>query len=184
MDQVGSPSEKPGRWKPSFKFKKPNFKLSGNMALITGVTMGLLAAVVQGYFGLQPPAGDGICAVSHPVNLINWFLNNIFNTDYTLHSIFVEVPVLTSVGFIIGSVIASVRNKEFKFRRGPVRDNVLAFILGFVIINVGLLWGSCPIRTAVLSAYGMYFAMLMMGMMILGVVAACLYIKWKVRRTR
>jgi hypothetical protein len=164
------------------------------MALITGITMGLLAAAVQGYFGLQPPAGDGICGISHPANLVNWLVNSITHwvagffhgagTNFTIHSIFVTVPVLTSVGFILGSFIAAIRNKEFKLRRGPVRDNVLAFILGFLIINFGLLWGSCPIRTAILASYGMFFAILMMGMIVLGVVVACLYIKWKVRRAQ
>jgi hypothetical protein len=160
------------------------FKLSDNMALITGLVMGILAAVVQGYFNVQPPVGSGICGISHPANLVNWLVNNVFNTDFTIHSIFVTVPVLTSVGFIIGSFIAAVKNKEFKFRPGPVRDNILAFILGFTIINFGLLWGSCPIRTAVLSSYGMIFAVLILGMIVLGVVAACEYIKWNVRRVK
>jgi hypothetical protein len=158
MEQGGlTPAEKPRRWKPSFK-------LSGNLALITGITMGVLAAVV------------------HPANIVNWLVNNIFGTNFTIHSIFVTVPVLTSVGFIIGSFIAAKKNKEFKLRPGPVRDNVLAFILGFLIINFGLLWGSCPIRTAILASYGMFFAILMLGMIVLGVIVACLYIKWKVRR--
>jgi len=161
---------------------RPKIKLSDNLALITGLTMGVLAAVAQGYFNLQPPVGDGICGVSHPANLVNWLVNNTFNTDFTIHSIFVTVPVMTSVGFIIGSFVAALRNKEFKFRIGPVRDNLLAFILGFLIINFGLLWGSCPIRTAVLSSYGMLFSILILGMIVLGVVAACEYIKWKVRR--
>ena len=176
MDQANiTPNVKRPRWKPSFK-------LSGNMALITGITMRLLAAAVQGYFVLQPPAGDGICGISHPANLVNWLVNSIFGTKFTIHTIFVTVPVMTSVGFVIGSFIAAVKNKEFKLRRGPVRDNVLAFILGFLIINFGLLWGSCPIRTAILASYGMVFAILMLGMIVLGVFAACLYIKWKVRR--
>lgn len=163
-----------------------NKLLSGNMALITGLTMGVLAAVVQGYFGLQPPAAAGICGISHPANLVNWMANNIFhpNPSFTIHSIFVEVPVLTSVGFIIGGFVAAVINKEFKFRPGPVRDNILAFILGFIIINFGLLWGSCPIRTTILAAYGMMFAMLILGCIVLGVVVACEYIKWKVRRAK
>jgi hypothetical protein len=154
------------------------------MALITGLTMGILAAIVQGYFNLQPPAGDGICGISHPANLVNWLTNKVFGTNFTIHSIFVTVPVLTSVGFIIGGFVAAVRNKEFKFRPGPVRDNILAFILGFLIINFGLLWGSCPIRTAILSAYGMLFAMLIMGCIVLGVVVSCEYVKWKVRRAK
>ncbi|MCL1885724.1 MAG: YeeE/YedE family protein [Dehalococcoidia bacterium] len=161
---------------------RPSIKLSGNLALITGITMGVLAAVVQAYFGVQPPAGEGICAISHPADLVNWFVDKIAGTNYVTHDVFVTVPVLTSVGFILGSFVAAVRNKEFKFRSGPVRDNMLAFILGFLIINVGLLWGSCPIRTAILASYGMWLAVLILGMIVLGVVAACLYIKWKVRR--
>jgi hypothetical protein len=172
------PGTKPKGWWP------PKIKLSSNMALITGLTMGVLAAVVQGYFNLQPPAGDGICGISHPANLVNWLTNNVFGTSFTIHSIFVTVPVLTSVGFIVGGFIAAFLNREFKFRPGPVRDNVLAFILGFLIINFGLLWGSCPIRTAILSGYGMLFAMLIMGCIVLGVVVACEYIKWKVRRAK
>lgn len=161
---------------------KYNFKLSANLALITGLMMGILAAAAQGFFDVQPPVGEGVCAVSHPSNLVNWLSNNIFGTEFTIHGIFVIVPVLTSVGFIIGSAIAAIKNKEFKIRRGPVRENLLAFIFGFLIINFGLLWGSCPIRTAVLSSYGMVFAMIILLTMVVGVIAACEYIKWKVRR--
>jgi len=161
---------------------KYNFKLSANLALITGLMMGILAAAAQGFFDVQPPVGEGVCAVSHPSNLVNWLSNNIFGTEFTIHGIFVIVPVLTSVGFIIGSAIAAIKNKEFKIRRGPVRENLLAFMFGFLIINFGLLWGSCPIRTAVLSSYGMVFAMIILLVMVVGVIAACEYIKWKVRR--
>lgn len=161
---------------------KYNFKLSANLALITGLMMGILAAAAQGFFDVQPPVGEGVCAVSHPSNLVNWLSNNIFGTEFTIHGIFVIVPVLTSVGFIIGSAIAAIKNKEFKIRRGPVRENLLAFMFGFLIINFGLLWGSCPIRTAVLASYGMVFAMIILLVMVVGVIAACEYIKWKVRR--
>ena len=161
---------------------KYNFKLSANLALITGLMMGILAAAAQGFFDVQPPVGEGVCAVSHPSNLVNWLSNNIFGTEFTIHGIFVIVPVLTSVGFIIGSAIAAIKNKEFKIRRGPVRENLLAFMFGFLIINFGLLWGSCPIRTAVLSSYGMVFAMIILLVMVVGVIAAFEYIKWKVRR--
>jgi hypothetical protein len=161
---------------------KYNFKLSTNLALITGLMMGILAAAAQGFFDVQPPVGEGVCAVSHPSNLVNWLSNNIFGTEFTIHGIFVIVPVLTSIGFIIGSAIAAIKNKEFKIRRGPVRENLLAFMFGFLIINFGLLWGSCPIRTAVLASYGMVFAMIILLTMVVGVIAACEYIKWKVRR--
>ncbi|MDD4794355.1 MAG: hypothetical protein RBS96_03960, partial [Dehalococcoidales bacterium] len=86
------------------------------------------------------------------------------------------------VGFILGSTAAALKNKEFRFRKGPVRDNIFAFMLGFIIINFGLLWGSCPIRTAILASYGMVWAMLVLLAIVLGVIASCEYIKWKVRR--
>jgi len=166
------------------KIKMPRFKLAGQLALITGLTMGVGAAVVQGYFGVQPPVGEGVCLVTHPSNLVNWIANNLFGTNFTIHGIFVAVPTLLPVGVIIGSIIAAIIHKEFKFRRGPVRDNLLAFIFGFLVINFGLLWGSCPIRTAVLSSYGMVFAMVILVVIVAGVIAASEYIKWKVRRMR
>lgn len=162
--------------------KKPSLRLAPNMALLTGIAMGVLAAIAQGFFDVQPPVGDGVCAVSHPANLINWLSNTIFNTEFTIHGIFVGIPVLTSVGFILGSTAAALKNKEFRFRKGPVRDNIFAFMLGFIIINFGLLWGSCPIRTAILASYGMVWAMLVLLAIVLGVIASCEYIKWKVRR--
>ena len=164
------------------KLPKFEFKLSASLALITGLVMGLLAAVAQGFFDVQPPVGEGVCFVTHPTNLVNWIVNNVFGTEFTVHGLFLAVPVLTPVGAIIGSMIAAWRNKEFKLRRGPVRENMLAFILGFLIINFGLLWGSCPIRTAVLSSYGMVFAMVILLVIVVGVVTASEYIKWKVRR--
>lgn len=159
-----------------------NFKLSANLALITGLTMGVLAAVAQGYFEVQPPVGLGVCAITHPSNLVNWVVNNVFGTEFTIHGIFVAVPVLTPIGWIIGSFVAALRNKEFKFRRGPVRENLLAVIFGFLIVNLALLWGSCPIRTVVLASYGWIFAMIILATIVIGVIVSCEYIKWKVRR--
>jgi len=161
---------------------KKSLGLIPNMALLTGIAMGVLAAIAQGFFNVQPPVGDGVCAVSHPANLVNWLSNTVFGTEFTIHGIFVGIPVLTPIGFIVGSTIAALKNKELRFRRGPVRDNIFAFILGFIIINFGLLWGSCPIRTAILSSYGMVFAMVVLASIVLGVIVSCEYIKWKVRR--
>lgn len=162
--------------------KAPSLKMAPNLALFTGIAMGVLAAIAQGFFNVQPPVGAGVCGVSHPANLINWISNTLLGTEFTIHGIFVGVPVLTSVGFILGSTVAALKNKEFKFRKGPVRDSMFAFMLGFIIINFALLWGSCPIRTAILASYGMVWAMIVLLAIVAGVVAACEYIKWKVRR--
>lgn len=167
------------------KMKKFKFRISNYLALITGLVMGVLAAVAQGVFDIQPPVGQGVCLVSHPSNLVNWISNNLFPTNFQMFSIqgvFVAVLVLTPVGIIIGSFIAAVKNKEFKIRRGPLRDNFLAFLLGCLIINFGLLWGGCPIGTAVMASYGMVFAVVILVVIVAGVIAGSEYIKWKVRR--
>jgi len=165
--------------------KKFKMKISGYLAVITGLVMGVLAAVAQGVFDIQPPVGQGVCLVSHPSNLVNWISNNLFHTNFQMFSIqgvFVAVLTLLPVGVIIGSVIAAVKNKEFKFRRGPVRENFLAFLLGCLVINFGLLWGGCPIGTAAMSSYGMINAMIVLVAIVAGVIAGTEYIKWKVRR--
>lgn len=164
------------------KMIKFRFKISNYLALITGLVMGVLAAVEQGVFDIQPPVGQGVCLVSHPSNLVNWILNNLFSTNFSVFSIFVAIPTLLSVGVIIGSFIAAVKNKEFKIRRGPVRDNFLAFLLGCLVINFGLLWGGCPIGTAAMSSYGMVIAMIVLVAIVAGVIAGSEYIRWKVRR--
>jgi len=169
----------------NFALKKPSLRslrLAPNLALLTGIAMGVLAAIAQGFLNVQPPVGVGVCGVSHPTDLLNWISNTLFGSDFTVHGVFLAIPALTPIGFILGSTLAALKNKELKFRRGPVRDNIFAFILGFLVFCFALLWGSCPIRTAVLSSYGMVFAMIVMVAIVIGVIASCEYIKWKVRR--
>lgn len=162
--------------------KIPRFKLRAQYALITGLVMGILAAVGQGFFGVQPPNAEAICFISLPAKMINYGSNSLFGTNFTILGVFANTPVLLPVGALVGAVVAAVLNKEFKFRPGPVRDNFYAFILGFLVINLGLLWGSCPIRTSILASYGSVFAMLILVVIAAGCISASQYIKWRVRR--
>lgn len=158
------------------------FRIAPWLAFITGFVMGVLAAVGQGFFGLQPPVAAGVCLVSHPRDLINWVVNAIFLTNFTIHEMSLAFPVLTPIGVIIGSFIAAVKNREFRLRPGPVRDNIIAIILGFLVATFALMWGSCPIRTDVLVSYGFLLAVLVLLAMIAGDIVACEYVKWKARR--
>lgn len=164
------------------KIKMPKFKLAAQYALITGLVMGILAAVGQGFFGVQPPVAEVICLISLPAKLVNWVSNTLFATEFTISGVFATTPALLPVGVIIGSVVAAVLHREFRFRRGPVRDAVFAFMLGFLVINFGLLWGSCPIRTTILASYGMIFAMVIVVVIAVGCISAAQYIRWRARR--
>lgn len=165
------------------KRKQLTFKISDYLALITGLVIGVLAAIEQGFFGIQPPVGQGVCLVSHPSNLINWILNHLFSSNFSVQSIYITIPTLLPVGIIAGSFIAANINKEFKIRHGPISNKFTAFILGCLVINFGLLWGGCPIGTALMGSYGAVLAMVVLIAIIGGAIVGTKYVAWSVKRT-
>lgn len=158
------------------------YRLTFSPVVITGIAMGVLAAILQVYCHVYPPVAYGICMIGHPMDLINWIANNLIGTDWAIPKSFVVIPAMTAIGVLIGSFIAAYRNKELKWRLGPVRDKSSAFILGFFVVNFGLLWGSCPIRTAVFASYGSITAMLVLASIAVGVLMALAYLRLKVKR--
>jgi hypothetical protein len=167
------------------------FNLGSNKALATGIVMGVLAAAAQAFFRVQPPVADGISFLGHPAYLLKWLLDNIigsksslsfFGSGWAVAREFVVYPCLTVLGVLIGSFVASNRNKEFRLRPGPVRKNFLAFSFGFLVVNFGLLWGACPIRTALLVSYGSVLGVIALASIVGGVLIACVYISWSSKR--
>jgi hypothetical protein len=157
-------------------------KIKIPMILIAGSVMGIGAAAAQAFFNVQPPVAYGICLLGHPSDVINWVANKLFRTSLSVHEVSIGFPVLTPIGVILGAVLAAIRHREFKFTPGPVRDPVVAFTLGFLVANFGLLWGACPIRTTVLAAYGFVPAFLVLAFIVLGVILACEYMKRQAKR--
>jgi hypothetical protein len=157
-------------------------KLGFNWALVTGLVMGLSAAAAQAFFKVQPPVADGISFLGHPTYLLKWLMNNMLGTDWYISKAFVVFPALTVVGVIIGSFTAAYRNKELKLRPGPVKQRFLAVIYGFMVINFGLLWGSCPIRTALLVSYGSALAVIALASIVMGVILACVYLRLRAKK--
>jgi len=51
------------------------------------------------------------------------------------------ISSLDFCGVVIGAMAATIQQKELKLTVGPVKDPVFAFILGFLVINFGLIWG-------------------------------------------
>jgi len=158
------------------------FKLGTYKVFAVGVVMGLGAALIQAYFQVQPPEAYGISFIGHPNDLFAWLTNKLFDTDWPVRDAFIVYPALTVVGVFIGSFAASSRNKEFKLQPGPVRSKFLAIIFGFLIANLGLLWGSCPIRTALMVGYGSVIALIALASIAAGVMLAIVYIRIQARK--
>ena len=156
-------------------------KLGSYRVFVVGIIMGLLAAAIQAYFQVQPPEAYGIAFVGHPNNLFSWIINKIPWADFPIREAFILYPPLTVAGVLIGSSIAATRNKELRLRPGPVRNRFTAVVLGFLVINFGLLF-DCPIRTALLVGYGSVIGVLALISIAIGVILATYYLRSRARK--
>ena len=160
-----------------------NIKRLVMLPVFTGLVMGVVAAAAQAFMHVQPPAAYGICFLGHPRDLVNWAVDHLFNTHWPVINLFSDYPTFLVLGVLLGSLTAAYRNNELIFRSGPIRKKTLAFVIGFLVVNFGLLWGSCPIRTTLLVAYGNLMAVVAILSIAFGVVVACIFIRWLARRS-
>jgi len=147
-----------------------------NKALLAGLIIGISAALVQAYFDVQPPSANGFCAIGHPRDFINWSINHSFGLNLATNEGFKVYPALTVFGVFAGAYVAAYRNHEAHIRKGPVPGALNPAILGFLVANFGLLWGACPIRTSLLTAYGNYMAAIVLFSIVTGAILACIWV--------
>ncbi len=160
-------------------------KLGSYRVFVIGIIMGLSAAALQAFF-LDKPA-DGISFIGHPADLLNWIANHLFGTSWPVQEDFavtasVAIPILTVVGVFIGSYIAARRSKELRLRPGPVGRRFSAVIFGFLVINFGMLLGSCPIRVGLMVGDGGVLAVIALTSIVAGVILATVYIRSRAGR--
>lgn len=147
--------------------------------LVAGLATGVWAALAVGIFDMNSPEVYGICGISHPRDMINWVLNSLLDANLPLSQYSVFIPVLTYVGVVIGSVLSAQRGKELRLRAAPQRSMPLVY--GFAVANFGMLMGYCSVRAIMLLAYGNVLAVPGLVGIVIGVVIACRYVKWRVR---
>jgi len=157
-------------------------KIRINKVFVTGLAIGLLAVVLQVFFRVVPPEANGICLIGHPRDVVSLIMNNLFSLDWPLNESFIIYPTLTAMGVILGSFYAARNNQELAIQTGPVRQKFSAFMFGFLVINFGLFWGACPIRTSLLISYGNLIALAVLASIAVGVFLAVVYVKFRVRR--
>lgn len=145
-----------------------------------GLVLGFGAALVQAYFKVIPPAAYGVCMVCHPKDLVNWIADHVLNTDWSYSVASTNLPLLTVIGVVLGALVASRQHGELHLR--PARQSLFYFVNGFLMMNFGLILGSCPIRIVLLSAYGNLIAVVGLVCVILGVVIGTLALRWNARR--
>lgn len=149
-------------------------------AFQAGLVMGLGAALIQAYFDIIPPPAYGICMVCHPKDLLNWVADHLLGTNWGNVTVSVEWPVMTVLGIVLGAFVAAWRNGEFRLE--PAREPIYHFITGFLVINFGLILGSCPIRIIIVSSYGSLIGIVGYACMIVGVVLGSAWLRRRARR--
>jgi hypothetical protein len=155
----------------------PAIKVS---ALQAGLVMGLGAALIQAYFQIIPPPAYGICMVCHPKDLLNWVADHLLGTNWGNVTVSVDTPVLTVVGIVLGAYVAARQHGEFHLE--AAREPIYHFITGFLVINFGLILGSCPIRIIIVSGYGSLIGLVGYASMIVGIVAGSLWLRRRAQK--
>ncbi len=145
-----------------------------------GLVLGLGAALVQAYFKVIPPLAYGVCMVCHPKDLFNWIADHLLTLDWAYSMASTNWPLLTVIGVMAGALVASADHGELRLR--PARQGLFFVLNGFLMINFGLILGSCPIRIVLLSAYGDWMGMIGWICVIIGVVIASLILRFNARR--
>jgi hypothetical protein len=148
-------------------------KLNRYAVIATGLTLGIGAAVLQAFFGVHPPEAYGVCLIGHPSVLVKWLMNTLFSTHLPVGAEFIVFPSLLVVGIVGGALVASGKSgelkRELKSPPPPTRSRYMAVLFGFLVANLGLVVGACPIRTALLVSYGSVLGAIMLAAIVIGV---------------
>lgn len=146
---------------------------------VTAITYGAVAAClavgVQAFFGVAPPPAYGICVACHTRDLVNWLFNHLAGLHWPLAPVSVTVPLLTTIGLLVGARIAAVRHREA--RPVSLGRGLLSFVCGLLVMNGALAAFGCPTRLLLLSAYGDRVAVAGVGGVALGIIAGTLLLK-------
>jgi hypothetical protein len=118
--------------------------------------------------------------VCHPKDLFNWIANQLFHTEWRISLASTVWPLLTVVGVVLGSMTAAYQHGELKLRAS--RQQVYYFVNGFLMMNFGLILGSCPIRIVLLGAYGDWTAYAAWAAIVAGVWLGVKAMQWNATR--
>jgi Sulphur transport len=149
-------------------------------AVVYGVVVAVLAVVVGEWLDVSPPAAYGLCSACHGRDLADWVVNHTEGKNLFVTAAGAGWPLLTVVGVVIGSFLASRRNSEFASIN--LGGNVRQFAFGAVVMGAALFVGGCPTRILIRTGYGDLAGLLALGGVAAGIVIATLSMRWVARR--
>ncbi len=140
-----------------------------------GIVVGVLAVLAQTLFRIQPPQAYGICTVCHARDLLNWLSKLIFSYELDSAEATIVLPLLTTIGIFLGSLISSKLNKEYRFIK--TENLIKMFFMGILVSNFGLIIISCPTRLVLRFAFGDPFALISIIGLLGGIFVGVIFLK-------
>ena len=149
-------------------------------AIVYGVVVAALAAIVGQWFKVSPPAAYGLCSACHGRDLTDWLINHLEGKKLFVTAASAKWPILTVVGVVLGGFAASKRNGEFSSIN--LGGNARQFLYGGIVMCAALFVGGCPTRIIIRAGYGDVAGMFALLGVAGGVVGGALALRWKARR--
>jgi hypothetical protein len=140
-----------------------------------GITLALAAVALQVAFKEDLPLAYGICTVCHARDLFSWIANHVGTFQMDSPGFASQALVLTPLGLVAGSFVASRRNREFTI--GHQSNPLLMFLGGALVSMTGLLIMSCPTRIVLRTAFGDTLGLLAAAGLFGGIALAVLVMK-------
>jgi len=147
--------------------------------VIMGIVTAALAVFAQAYLTLQPPPAYGLCVVCHGRDLVIWSSATLFGTKLDVAAVSAQWPLLTVVGIFLGGMYAARSSDEYQ--AVWVEPAIKAFFCGMGVMIFGLLIMACPARLWLRAAYGDMIGLVGAISVLVGVVAATLFMRWRYR---
>lgn len=145
-----------------------------------GVVSGILAVAAGAFFNVRPPEAYGICMACHGRDLVDWIVNRMAGTHLEVADASLVFPALTTVGALIGALLAAKSSREFRWR---MPDNpIKTFVYGFLVMQCALVAGGCSIRLLLRTAAADTLGLMGFGGMMAGVVIGTFWLRWRATR--
>jgi len=144
-----------------------------------GIIAGSIFVFAEVVFDIYPPTAYSFCLTCHTRDLINTIINFLFHTHYQTTLIAKRVLMLTPPFVILGAFLAARFFHEHRIQRG--NNPILYFILGFIVMIIGILIFGCPTRIIIRSGYGDFYGIAALLSMFLGIWCATIIIIYNIK---
>jgi hypothetical protein len=142
---------------------------------IFGVIAGALIVFGEIIFKIYPPSAFAFCLTCHARDLVNTIVNSVFGTHFEVTKIAEKALLITPVGVLAGSFLSAFFSAEVKLKKPE--QPIVNFIIGFIVMIIGIIIFGCPTRIIVRAGYGEFYGIIALLALFLGIFCGTILMK-------